>query len=126
MISNKDGLIVSFHNKENIKGKIKNGKLLIYQSEKMQPDANSSAFFVEPSSVVSRLNFANNNVGKDSDTVNEVWGEFIAVGKTRVRKIRYAVEGFEGSVDDGEYMLKNYANIDDYRKGVLMQRSRDG
>lgn len=66
------------------------------------------------------------NMQNDSDTVNEVWGEFIAVGKTRVRKIRYAVEGFEGSVDDGEYMLKNYANIDDYRKGVLMQRSRDG
>ncbi|MBW7888385.1 MAG: hypothetical protein H3C35_08505 [Bacteroidetes bacterium] len=121
VISDKDGLIVSFHNKENIKGKIKNGKLLIYQSEKMQPDANSSASFVELSSVVRRLNFAYNNVGKDSDTVNEIWGEFISIGKTRVRKIRYKVEGFEIAIDDGDFALKDYSEIDEYRKGVLMQ-----
>ncbi|MBW7888364.1 MAG: hypothetical protein H3C35_08400 [Bacteroidetes bacterium] len=66
------------------------------------------------------------NVRSDSDTVNpegvnELWGEFISIGKTRVRKIRYKVEGFEIAIDDGDFALKDYSEIDEYRKGVLMQ-----
>ncbi len=127
VITSQYGHIVSFHQKGNLASKIKNGKLLIYESERVHSTslrgAGSPDSFVELPDATGhqKLEKFDSNVRSDSDTVNEMWGEFISVGKTHVRKIRYKVEGFEAALDDGEFALKEYSRIDDYRKGVLMR-----
>lgn len=62
------------------------------------------------------------NIANKSDDVNETWGEWTKPGTTVTRRIRYRVEGFEVSeVGNQKSEVRGYADIDEYRKGVLMR-----
>lgn len=79
------GDIISSHQKGNLENKIKSGKLLIYQSERVRKrGAGSPDSFVELPGLTRSLsfNFAKNNLQKDLSSSNEIWGEFVKPGKT--------------------------------------------
>lgn len=144
VIGSEYGHIISFHPKNNIESKVKSGKLLVYQSERVRErGAGSPDSFVELPGLAgsASFNFADQKLSNNYDTYNEVWGEFIAQGKNKITKIRYAVDGFyylqngtkpgdrkpetgDGKSETGEPVEKfdTYKNIDKYRKGVLMWR----
>jgi len=121
-------MIVSMHEKGNIKNKVKDGKLLIYSR------SHSSSQLYSLDKQFTRagvsLNFANIKIDKNELSVNtygELWGEIMQgkVYKSVLRKIIYKIDGIEIEVIKGgnkKIIKDNYSNIDKYRIGVLIER----
>lgn len=122
-------LIVSMHEKGNIKNKVKEGKLLIYS----RSHSSSQLYSLDKQFTRAGVsfNFADVNINKNElkiNTYGELWGELIPgkVYKSVLRKIIYKITGIKVEVTkDGKTKITadDYSNIDKYRIGVLIERT---
>lgn len=127
-IGYKDGellSIISNHKKDLLSAikKLENGEVLQLSASALSEFTDSTRAHITPRG--NALKFGA-NLQKYNDACNEVWGEFVKQGKTIIYKIKYRVEGFILARDlsnekEVKESLHPYSEIDNYRKGVLMQ-----
>lgn len=123
-------VIVSMHEKGNIKNKFKEGKLLIYSRDQQRPD---QRYFPDKqftrvgdslnfTANINKQNFKNSSIKQN---YGELWGEIIPgkIYSSVLRKITYKITGIEVEViKNGKIVKKSddYSNIDNYRIGVII------
>ncbi|HRE42261.1 MAG TPA: phage minor head protein [Ignavibacteria bacterium] len=132
-----DVLIISTHKKDNWKGKVKNGKLLIY-SRHMQsasPDRAGKQFTSHTGGLNLSIKLTEQDKNKngkiDNSGYDEIWGDLFQYKfpdytqyYSIIYFIKYKITGIEvlkrsySSLE--ESIVDDYINIDKYRKGVLI------
>lgn len=117
-----DGRVVftSFSDRKitNVKNKVRDGKLLIFNRQLLRVGASASR--KEFATLPEYSSFADSNIQNDAGKSNETWAYFNSPGKIDITEIFYRVEGFEYSINGGVVKQDTYDRLDEYRKGVLI------
>lgn len=121
-------MIVSMHEKGNIRNKVKDGKLLIYS----RSHSSSQLYSLDKqfTRAGDSLNFADTNLNNNKLKINsygELWGELIPgkIYSSVLRRIIYRINGFDVEIIKSgktKIIKDDYSNIDKYRIGVLIER----